>query len=75
MGELNHEMIQAAKNRIEVHVEVEGMKRRARLVAWEPKRGNRREFGRCRVEFSSGSRATVSTSRVTVIEEGVTSGQ
>jgi hypothetical protein len=66
---LNHDMIAVAKNRGIVVVTTEsGHLAPARLLAWEPKRGERRLWGRARVEFASGKAATVTTDRVTPVK-------
>lgn len=59
MREGDQRWIEHAVVRGEVWVTVDGMKRRARLVAWNPRRGERRMIGWARVEFASGNRATV----------------
>jgi len=69
MSEVNHDMIHAAIDRREVWVAVSGMRRRAKLIAWEPHRAGRRLKGKARVEFASGNRATVNTSTIELVEE------
>jgi len=69
MSEVNHEMIHAAIARREVWVAVSGLRRRAKLIAWEPHRSGRRLKGKARVEFTSGNRATVNTSTIELVEE------
>jgi len=69
---LNHDMIRLAKERGIVVVTTEqGNQAAARLIAWEPTRGERRLWGRARVEFASGARATIPTDRVTPVKSVV----
>jgi len=66
--DFDHEMISHAQHRGEVHVDVNGMTRRATLVAWKPKNGRGvRQWNRARIQFSSGQRATVKTDTITAI--------
>jgi hypothetical protein len=50
-----------------VLVQVQGMTRRATLVAWEPNRDGRRRIGYARVQFASGRTATVRTHQVSLV--------
>ena len=63
-------MITQAFKRAPVFVEIEGMKRRATLVAWCPRRPNgTHRLDIARVKFGSGNMATVKKNRVTLIME------
>ena len=65
-------MVNAAINRAAVRVSTDdGVLRRATLIAWEPKRGERRRRGWARVEFASGARCSVRTERITLDVEAV----
>lgn len=70
LDENDFEMMTYAKDRGEVYVEVGDLKRRAILVAWKPvnKRGIR-QWDRARVQFSSGSSATVATELVSKVQQ------
>lgn len=66
--EYDHDMVCLARDRGRVLVTSQGVTRRATLVAWEPKRGERRLWGKARVQYASGATATVRMSEVTVLD-------
>ena len=70
--EFNHDMVALAKSRGTVVVTTRGMSRQATLVAWEPSRRGRRDWGKARVQFVTGTTATVNTTDITVPDDDST---
>jgi hypothetical protein len=66
----DRQMITAAFRRAPVFVEMEGMRRRATLIAWCPRRSNgTHRLDIARVKFGSGNMATVKKNTVSLAEE------